>query len=451
MKFNIVLTQKRVKGTLLAAIFLLFVLNVIGVTSFHYDIAPQLDVHGNLALTLLRGGILGALLQLDFFVFLTAGIALTVALPALAPIAASLVTLLAAIPPFYVAYTSPLMVPIVPLEYALLTTLMMFSVNVLCSYFVETHAKQQIIDAFSQYVPPELVREISRHPEAFSMDGETREMSVLFCDIVHFSAIAEQLEARVLAAMLNRYLTEMTDVLHRHGATIDKYSGDAIMAFWGAPIQQRDHAVRAVHAALDMQQGMDHVRAEFGARNWPTLQIGIGVNSSTMHVGNMGSIYRVAYTVLGDAVNLAARLEALTRLYELGILISETTKAACDDVAYREIDHVRVKGKGHSTRLFEPLADGSVSAVDLARHAAALTAYYDGHWQTAADGFARMRQDGLSPAYCRTIIERMAASSNDAPEGWDGIVRFGSDLAYSVGAHDRRATDSLPNDRSGAD
>lgn len=147
-------------------------LDVIGVTSFHYDIAPQLDVHGNLARTLLYGEIPGVLLQRDFFVFLTTSIALIVALPALAPIAASLVTLVAAIPPFYVAYTSPLMVPIVPLEYALLTTLMMFSVNVLCSYFVETHAKQQIIDAFSQYVPPEPVPETSRHPETFSMDGE---------------------------------------------------------------------------------------------------------------------------------------------------------------------------------------------------------------------------------------------------------------------------------------
>ena len=430
---------ERIRSLLIFAVFALFAVNALGLVDFSAVLrdGPALNtrlfdelLHGRLPAAFRRGEVIG---------FLLLGMVLALLLPVLPPVGASFVALLATIPPFYTAWHYPTPPSLVPLEYTLLTILMLFSVNVLSAYFAETHARQKIIAAFSQYVPPALVGEISRRPEAFSMAAQTREMSVLFCDIKEFTTLAEALDARDLGLLLNDYLTAMTDVLQAHGATIDKYIGDAIMAFWGAPVLQTDHAARAVATALAMQRRMAGVRATFIARGWPPIEVGIGIASGMMNVGNMGSRYRIAYTVIGDAVNLAARIEALTRHYGVDILVSTATRAACDTVRYREIDFVRVKGKAAAQRIYQPLAHGTCDDATLAAHAAGLAAYYAADWKRAAASFHALKAAGHAAPYYTVMLERMTAQA--PPPGWDGIVSFGGESSYSLVGFAAGATD----------
>lgn len=431
MRFSLPTGSDWVQSLLILAVFTVFASHALGVVDFTLlgdGGWPVLNLQ--MLRVLLDGRLPEALAHADVLAFLGLGLVLALALPALPPVGASLVTLLAMAPPFYIAWAFPVPPSLVPLEYSLLTILVLFSVNVLSSYFVETHERQKLMAAFGQYVPPAVVREISRRPEAFSMAGEAREMTVLFCDIKRFTNIAENLEARDLALLLNYYLTAMTDVLHAHGATIDKYIGDAIMAFWGAPMAQHNHAARAIDAALAMQRRMTGVRSAFVARGWPSIEVGIGVASGTMNVGNMGSRYRIAYTVIGDAVNLAARLEALTRYYAVGILVSAATRAACPARHYREIDYVRVKGKAAPQRIYQPLADGRGADTLLRTHGAGLAAYYAGDWDAARQCFDALRSDHADGRYYDVMLERMAA--HEPPVDWDGIVSFGGASSYSM-------------------
>ena len=321
--------------------------------SFPLNLGPAIQFNHHPLGALLSGanasqGIFAA----DGVSFLCVGAFLCVLLPLLNPIKASVITFIAVLPPLAVEYATPGVAHLIPMEYTLLMTLVLFSVNVLINYFLDTHEKQKIISMFGQYVPPQIVEAISRSPKAFSLEAEDRELTVLFCDIRDFSAISERLDPRQLAQLLNQYFT---DILHRHGATIDKYMGDEIMAFWGAPLEQADHPVRALESGLAMLEALHGLNATFEKRGLPTIDIGVGINTGVMNVGNMGSRYRIAYTVVGDAVNLGARLEGLTRIYDTKIIVSESTMAANPDYEFRELDHVRVKGKGQATRIFEPV------------------------------------------------------------------------------------------------
>ena len=198
---------------------------------------------------------------------------------------------------------------VLPLASGVLMILLLFALNMSYGFFVESRAKRQITGRFGQYVPPELVDEMAQNPDKFSMEGESREMSVLFSDVRGFTTISEGLEPKQLSQLMNEFLTPLTRVIYRQRATIDKYMGDCIMAFWGAPLNDPQHARNAVLAGLEMQAAMDALQPQFRARGWPELHIGVGVNSGRMSVGNMGSDVRVAYTVMGGAVNLASRLE----------------------------------------------------------------------------------------------------------------------------------------------
>ncbi len=421
----------RIQSALLVGVFVVFVCNAAGVTSFQFALANSVAFHGEIIGELMAGRLPEQLTRIDFAAFLITGAALALSLPLLAPIAASLLTAFTMVPTFYIAWAFPTPPPLIPMEYTLICILVLFSVNVLCSYFIENHERQKIVAVFGQYVPAAVVAEIARRPQAYSMASEAREMTVIFCDIKDFSKISEQVEPHELGEMLNVFLTDMTAVLHRHGATIDKYIGDAIMAFWGAPVWQADHAQQAVSGALAMQQAMKGVRETFQQRGWPAIEVGVGINSARVNVGNMGSRYRIAYTVVGDAVNLAARLEALTRLYGVGVLTSESTKNACTNLRCREIDHVRVKGKGRPTRVFEPLAEG-VTPTDefLKEHHEALEAYYGGAWSEAEKAFAELGKEAANTTYYETMSARIA--DHDKPADWSGVVVFGGDLSYTL-------------------
>ncbi len=402
--------------TLILGIFCVFIANAVGVFELMVDI-------DNSSLNL------PAVARTpEFMVLVAVGLILSIALPLLSPIKASLLTVSLMVPVFYVSYL-PGPRSLIPLEYSLLTILMLFVVNVLISYFTETHKKQQLIQLFAQYVPPQVVSQISHDPQKFSLEGEARELSVMFCDVHNFTGIAEQLGPRQLAQLLNTIFTPLTEVLYKHHATIDKYIGDAVMAFWGAPIEDPRHAQNAVTAAIEMQQVIAGLSEDFKRKGWPEISMGIGINTGVMSVGNMGSKYRMAYTVIGDAVNLAARLQELTGVYKADIIVGEETRKAFPVGVYRELGLVRIKGKNAFARIYEPSspdADPESTMVEnMNRHNQALKHYYNREWKAAARIFEELRRkridDPLYPYYLSRIEE---FTVNPPPARWEGQVEF---------------------------
>ena len=198
------------------------------------------------------------------------------------------------------------------------------------------------------------------------LGGQNREVIVFFSDIRGFTTFSERRPPEEVVEMLNDYFGTMVKIINQNQGVVDKFIGDAIMAFWGAPVADADHARHAVMTALDMQRELRKLDEPFKARGWPVLHIGVGVNTGTMTVGDMGSPVRQSYTVMGDAVNLGSRLEGITKQYGVGIIVGETTRALLkEDVVFRELDRVRVKGKAEPVGIYEPL--GLVGDVDPVR------------------------------------------------------------------------------------
>jgi adenylate cyclase len=411
-------------------VLVLLLINAAGLINQPFDFHNATTLHFELPEFVFSHGVLPQyVFSADFGLLVVIGIALSFALPLLSPIHASIAALAAMVPPFWLAIASPVRDHPLPLEYSLLTILVLYVVNVLGSYFSETHARQQLEGVFGTYVPPELAKLIVHSPESFSMEGESREMTVFFSDIKNFSTISEQLEPRQLGRMMNRYFTEMTDILQKNGATIDKYIGDSIMAFWNAPLPQSDHARRSVMAGLAMLDAEKRLRKTFREHGWPELETGVGINTGMMNVGNMGSKYRVAYTVVGDAVNLAARLERLTRIYNAKVLVTESVMATVQDVIFKEVDHVRVRGKGNSTRVFEAVCltqNVTKSLLDnLGTHQRALSCYYRREWEAATTLFLKLYELDFNKPYCQLMLRRMAYyAKNPPPPDWNGVTNF---------------------------
>jgi len=391
------------------------------------------EVHANLIAGMLDGDIKekpSFVLGADVLQLLLAACVMVFLLPALSPFKATLVTLLVfaglmAINLFF--WQSANMV--IPIAAALLMVAMHYAINMSWGYFVETKTKRQFTSLFGQYVPPELVEEMSRNPESYSMAGRRADLTVLFSDVRGFTTISEGLEPDQLAALMNEYLGAMTEVIRGQRGTLDKYIGDAIMAFWGAPVADPEHARRAVASALQMQERLLEVDKDLVAKGWPALKIGVGVNTGPMTVGDMGSTVRKAYTVMGDAVNLGARLEGITKQYGVGILVGEETWAIVkDQFVFREIDRVRVKGKAEPVGIYEPLGaigsvDQSVSA-DLESWRQALAAYRAQDWDRAEsilNGLEAARPHYLYNLY----LERIEAYRTEPPPtDWDGVTTF---------------------------
>lgn len=245
---------------------------------------------------------------------------------------------------------------ILPMTAPMFLVVTLAVMNLAVGHFVEGRARRAVIELFGQYVSPELVRRMARRPQAYPIESQNRNLTILFADIRGFTRIAESMDPQALREYLNRFLTKMTEVVHRHDGTVDKYMGDAIMAFWGAPVEDPDQEDHAVAAALDMQQAVIDLNEEFTARGWPGLAIGIGVNSGAARVGDMGSQLRRTYTAIGDAVNLAARLEALTKRFGLPILIGEATARRVVTVPLVSLGDTDVPGRTEQVRIYCPKA-----------------------------------------------------------------------------------------------
>jgi adenylate cyclase len=323
---------------------------------------------------------------------------------------------------------------VMPMALLLLTVLGMYLLDTIYALFVENRARSRVSALFGQYVPPRVVDALADNPEAASMEGESREMSVLFSDVRDFTRISEGLPANQLSALMNDYLSVMTRAIQSENGTVDKYIGDAIMAFWGAPLPQQDHAARSVRTSLAMQDAATRLREVYATRDWPLLHVGIGINTGVMSVGNMGSEFRRAYTVLGDSVNLASRLEALTKYYGVGIIVSETTRAATEALFhYRELDRILVRGKEHAVSIHEPLAVREPSGPDLPGEVVErcriydemLQAYRARDWDRAERALERLGQRGESTGLVHCFGDRIEHFRAAPPPGdWAGVYRF---------------------------
>lgn len=394
------------------------------------NVYPGVEVHANIVSGILDGRIKhrpAYLLGYEFIILAIVGTALTAVLPLLTPLwlsAAITGVALLVLSIDLLAWTGADLV--LPLASPLLLIALLFIFHVAWGFFVENRGKRQLAKLFGQYIPPELVEEMDRAPTEVSLAGESREMTVLFSDVRGFTSISENLEPSEVTRLMNAFLTPMTWIIHQHRGTIDKYMGDAIMAFWGAPLADPDHARHALHAAWRMQRAMKDLQSEFEREGWPQLQVGIGLNSGTMNVGNMGSEFRMAYTALGDAVNLGSRLEGLTRTYGVDMIVSESTRHAVPEFEYRELDFVRVRGKDRPVAIYEPI--GPIDEVEretrkaIKRYHAALEKYRQRDWDAAErEIFSLSREYPDDTVYAMYIDRIMYFRNHPPPDDWDGV------------------------------
>jgi len=324
------------------------------------EVYPGVEVHANMISGILDQNLKESppyMLGAEVVWLLLIGLSLSFLLPALSPakaILASIIVLVttAGLSIFTWSYGNILM----PVANSVVMIALLFALNMSYGYFVESRTKRQITSLFGKYVPSELVDEMSKNPEqVVSMEGESREMSILFSDVRGFTTISEGLDPKELSQLMNEFLTPLSRVISNYHGKVDKYMGDCIMAFWGAPKPLPDHARYAILAGIEMQRTLSSLQPRFKERGWPEIHVGVGINSGRVSVGNMGSDVRVAYTVMGDEVNLASRLEGITKKYGVGIIVGENTRNAVPDFLYRELDHVQVVGKDKPVAIYEPI------------------------------------------------------------------------------------------------
>jgi len=393
---------------------------------------PGVEIHANLIASIIDGDFKARpdfAVGYDLLQVLAVGVLLGLLLPMLSPLWSIVLTLATAAGlgglNFWL-YDSAGMV--LPLATALLLVASLFICNLGWGYLFEYRNRKAIVNLFGEYVAPELVAEMAANPASYNMEGEIRELTVMFSDVRGFTTISESLQPNELREYINVYLTAMSEDIRGNRGTLDKYIGDAVMAFWGAPLALPDHAARAVATALKMQQTALVLNEEFARRNWPPLKIGIGLNTGQMRVGDMGSRIRKAYTVMGDAVNLSSRLESITKVYGVGVLVGAATREAAPQFAYRELDRVRVKGKHEPVPVYEPLAleqelDASLRE-EVAQWHAALALVRTQQWD-AAQAALQALQAAQARALYALYLERIAHyRASPPPADWDGVTTF---------------------------
>jgi adenylate cyclase len=294
------------------------------------------------------------------------------------------------------------------------------------SYLTEVRQRRLIFNALVQNTSKEVADEIARDPRKLNMGGQRREMTVMFSDLADFTTLAEAMDVERLEAMLHLYLEEMSGVVLEQNGYLDKYIGDAIMSFWNAPVNQADHAVRACHAALEMRRREAALQSKLRDMSGQAVHSRIGINSGPMVVGNMGSPFKFSYTVLGDAVNLASRLEGANKMYGTRIMLSESTAEVVNDrFVLRKIDLLRVKGKKRPMAVYELIAEGAAepAVADLiARYERALSAYQAGRFADAAEMLDALIGDYPSDGPTATLSGRVRQMIADPPGAdWDGV------------------------------
>ncbi|AFU48347.1 adenylate/guanylate cyclase with chase sensor [Acidovorax sp. KKS102] len=366
----------------------------------------------------------------DVLQLLCAGLLLAVALPLLS--ASSAVLLSAGVVSALVGLNLWMYIAqglALPLATAVVMSMLAFALNMAYGYFVESRSKRELAALFSAYVPPELVAEMVKQPEHYSMQATNRELTVMFCDMRGFTAMSERMEPLQLQGLLNEVFSKLTHIIRSHRGTIDKYMGDCVMAFWGAPVATPDHAQLAVTAALEMSQAIGQINADHRQRGLPEIGVGIGLNTGVMCVGDMGSDIRRSYTVIGDAVNLGSRLEGLSKHYGTSIVVSESAMQLAPQFVWQAMDRVRVKGKAQAVPIYQPLAPRDQLHAELAEELVIwegfLRAYAAQEWAQCDKLMAQLR--GLRP---RCTLYDLYAARVEGLRGlpfnpdWDSATNF---------------------------
>jgi adenylate cyclase len=394
---------------------------------------PGVEAHANVIASILDGKFKQRpdyAVGFDLLQILLIGVALIVALSFLKPLPSMLFTVVAGVAVVWFnfwAYRSANL--ILPVATLLLLMIVLFVFNVAWGYWFEFRKGKAITNLFGEYVAPELVEVMAEDPENYNMEGEKRDITTMFADVRNFTTISESLEANTLREYINRYLTDVSEDIRGNRGTLDKYIGDCVMAFWGAPVPLEDHAARAVASALQMLKTAKKLNQEYIERGWPPLKIGIGVNTGEVRVGDMGSKIRRAYTVMGDPVNLASRLEGLTKEYGVSLAVGEETMRAAPQFAYRELDRVRPKGKNEPVAIYEPLCLDS--ELDPAMRRAlnkwheALALYREQKWDKS-EKLLRELIDDYPDDWLYDIFLESIEDFRASPPGpdWDGVTTF---------------------------
>ena len=397
---------------------------------------PGVETHANLLSSMLDGASIykpDYAMGYEVFILLLTGGILIFLLPRLNAVRALLLhstVLIAAVGlNFYLFMTHGM---VLPLAAVLLLSLVTFTLNMSYGYFVESRSKRELTQLFGSYVPPQLVEEMAANPQDHTMRAASKDMTVMFCDMRGFTQLSETMEPIHLQEMLNGVFSRLTDLILARRGTIDKYMGDCVMAFWGAPVTMANHAELAVQAALDITQAMTLINQEHLRKGFPEIRLGIGINTGNMCVGDMGSFLRRSFTVVGDAVNLASRLEELTKIYAVEILTSQNTSLQAPQFIWQEIDKVSVHGKRQVLEIYTPLgqlADGSqalaAKSAELSLWNLALQAYRAQNWDHSEQYLHRLMdispQNALYPFYARRIaLLRLHELGPD----WDGTSSF---------------------------
>jgi len=366
----------------------------------------------------------------EIIVLLVAGLVLAIALPLISATRAVIlsvvvIALIGALNYWlYFAYSW-----VLPLASPLTMAIAAFALNMSYGYFVESRHKRELANLFGTYVPPELVDEMVKDPDSYSMKAASKELTVMFCDMRGFTKMSEKMEPTQLQELLNAVFSRLTDIIRTNRGTIDKYMGDCVMAFWGAPVETPNHAALAVQSALAMSQAVHQINAEHRAKGIPEIGVGIGINTGTMCVGDMGSDIRRSYTVIGDAVNLGSRLEGLSKVYGIDIVVSESARKQATDFAWLELDRVRVKGKEQAVGIFYPIAAaGQVeksTADELKTWNAFLKAYRAQDWDQCDLHLLNLQRMNAQK-YLYELYSERVASMRLLPfdPGWDGATTF---------------------------
>lgn len=312
-----------------------------------------------------------------------------------------------------------------PVILLLLLIVSISAINLIYGFLSESQTRKVIKGMFDQYVPPAHIDSMLDNPDNYTFDGESKDLSVLFCDIRDFTTISEALSATELKKLMNDFFTPITKIIFENNGTIDKYVGDMVMAFWGAPLEDKNHRANAITAALLMLEKVEELKPIYKERNYPEVAIGIGINSGMMNVGDMGSVYRRSYTVLGDAVNLSSRLEGLTKFYGIKLLVGEAAVKDLDGFLVRHIDRVKVKGKIKAVDCYEPICatkDADAELVErVEQYHKALDCYFAQDWDEAESRLKILQENEPDAKLYKVYLERIEILREQVlPEDWDG-------------------------------
>jgi adenylate cyclase len=316
---------------------------------------------------------------------------------------------------------------IVRMTQPLLVFIGLFLWNSISGFVFEWRASRNLQDSFGQYVPPEVAKRIGQQ-HSITMEGESRIISVLFSDVRNFTAISEGFSPQELTQLMNRMLTALSEVVHLHGGTEDKFIGDAEMAFWNAPLDNSEHAKNAILSAIDMQKAMQSLSRQLESEGHPCMSLGVGICTGEANVGNMGSTLRIAYTAMGDTVNVASRVEGLTRYYKVPTIVTESTRTQCTGVVFRSVDKVQVKGRVKSLDIFEPwgeehqLPPEKLRALEM--YEKMYAAYQAGDFSIAAEKLSAYQEMEPDDELAGIYQERIEKLIRQAPSEWNGITNF---------------------------